>query len=92
MKSALVFSPKLSSRESTKICLYMELQEKLHARPTEKHVCNFCNLATETFAWVGAEEAEIVTLNDFQWKPSIIAWADMLLLLEGDIVDVEYSL
>ena len=25
-------------------------------------------------------------LNDFRWKPSIIAWADMLLLLEGDIV------
>ena len=24
-------------------------------------------------------------LNDFLWKPSIIAWADMLLLLEGDI-------
>ena len=46
----------------------------------------FCNPATGTFAWVGAEEAEIILLNDFRWKPSIIAWADMLLLLEGDIV------
>ena len=25
-------------------------------------------------------------LNDFHWKPSIIAWADLLLLIEGDIV------
>ena len=46
----------------------------------------FCNPATGTFAWVGAEEAEIILLNDFRWKSSIIAWADMLQLLEGDIV------
>ena len=32
----------------------------------------------------GAEEAEIIMLNDFRWKPSIIAWSDMLQLLEGD--------
>ena len=46
----------------------------------------FCNPATSTFAGVGAEEAEIILLNYFHWKPSIIAWADMLQLLEGDIV------
>ena len=46
----------------------------------------FCNPATGTFAWVGAEKAELVLLNDFRWNPSIIAWADMLQLLEGDIV------
>ena len=39
-----------------------------------------------TFAWVGAENAEIVLLNDFRWHPSIIAWDDLLQLLEGDIV------
>lgn len=33
----------------------------------------FCNPATGTFACVGAEEAEIIFLNDFRWKPSIIA-------------------
>lgn len=44
----------------------------------------FCNPATGTFAWVGAEEAEIIFLNDFRWKPAIIAWADLLQLLEGD--------
>ena len=45
----------------------------------------FSNPATGTFAWVGAEDAEIIMLNDFRWKPSIIAWGDMLQLLEGDI-------
>ena len=44
----------------------------------------FCNPATGTFAWVGAE-TDIIILNDFRWKPSIIAWGDMLQLLEGDI-------
>jgi len=46
----------------------------------------FVNPATGTFAWVGAEEAEIVILNDFRWHKSIIAWGDFLQLLEGDIV------
>ena len=46
----------------------------------------FCNPATGTFAWVGAEQAEIIMLNDFHWNPSIIPWSDFLQLLEGDIV------
>ena len=46
----------------------------------------FCNPATGTFAWVGAEKAEVIMLNDFCWNPSMIAWADFLQLLEGDIV------
>lgn len=46
----------------------------------------FNNPATGTFAWVGAEEAEVVLLNDFRWHPSIIAWGDLLQLLEGDTV------
>ena len=41
--------------------------------------------ATRQRARVGAENAEIIILNDFRWKPSIIAWGDMLQLLEGDI-------
>ena len=44
----------------------------------------FSNPATGTFTWVGAEEAEVIFLNDFHWKLSIIAWADLLQLLEGD--------
>lgn len=54
--------------------------------PLKKLYNAFNNPATGTFAWVGAENAEIVLLNDFRWHPSIIAWGDLLQLLEGDIV------
>ena len=33
----------------------------------------FSNPATGSFAWIGAEEAEIIYLNDFWWHPKIIA-------------------
>ena len=46
----------------------------------------FCNPATGTFAWVGAEQAEIIMLNDFRWNSSIIPWSDLLQMLEGDII------
>ena len=46
----------------------------------------FCNPATGSFAWLGAEDAEIIFLNDFRWHPKIIAWADFLQALEGDTV------
>lgn len=44
----------------------------------------FVNPATGTFAWVGAEKAEVILLNDFRWNASIIAWSDLLQMLEGD--------
>ena len=43
----------------------------------------FCNPASTTFAWVGAEEAEVLFLNDFRWSANIIPWHDSLLVLEG---------
>lgn len=46
----------------------------------------FSNPATGSFAWIGAEQAEIIFLNDFRWDPKIIAWADLLQALEGDTV------
>ena len=46
----------------------------------------FCNPATGSFAWIGAENAEIIFLNDFRWHPKIIGWADLLQALEGDTV------
>lgn len=46
----------------------------------------FCNPATGSFAWMGADEAEIIFLNDFRWSPNVIAWADLLQALEGDVV------
>ena len=46
----------------------------------------FTNPASTSFAWVGAEQAEVVFLNDFRWSPQIIAWHDFLLMLEGQLV------
>lgn len=46
----------------------------------------FCNPATGSFAWIGAEEAEVIFLNDLRWHPKIIAWADLLQALEGDTI------
>ena len=46
----------------------------------------FANPATNTFAWVGAEKAEVIFLNDFRWSPQILPWHDLLLLLEGGLV------
>ena len=46
----------------------------------------FSNPASTSFAWVGAERAEILFLNDFRWTPSVIQWHDFLLLLEGQLV------
>lgn len=46
----------------------------------------FSNPASTSFAWVGAEKAEIIFLNDFRWSQAIIPWHDLLLLLEGQLV------
>ena len=46
----------------------------------------FVNPASTTFAWVGAEEAEVIFLNDFRWTAQLIPWHDLLLLLEGQAV------
>ena len=46
----------------------------------------FGNPATSSFAWLGAEDAEIIFLYDFCWHPKIIAWADFLQALEGDTI------
>ena len=54
--------------------------------PLKKIFHAFCNPATGSFAWVGAQDAEVIFLNDFRWNPAIIAWADFLQALEGDIV------
>ena len=46
----------------------------------------FLNPASTTFAWVGAELAEIIFLNDFRWSAQVLPWQGMLLLLEGQPV------
>ena len=46
----------------------------------------FVNPASTTFAWDGAETAEVIILNDFRWSAHIVPWHDMLQMLEGQPV------
>ena len=46
----------------------------------------FSNPATTSFVWVGAQDCEVIFLNDFHWSDKIIPWHDLLLLLEGQTV------
>lgn len=54
-------------------------------QPLREIYATFSNPAHGTFAWVGADESEIIFLNDFRWNSTTIAWQTFLLLLEGDI-------
>ncbi len=44
--------------------------------------------AADKCAWVGADKAEIILLNDFRWSRKLIEWKSLLLLLEGDRVNL----
>ena len=46
----------------------------------------FVNPASTTFAWVGAETADVIFLNDFRWSKQIIPCHDLLQMLEGQPV------
>ena len=46
----------------------------------------FSKPATTRFAWVGAQDCEVIFLSDFRWSEKIIPWHDLLLLLEGQTV------
>ena len=46
------------------------------------------NPSANSFAWVGVEQEEIITLNDFRWSEKLISWQDLLKLLEGDAVHI----
>ena len=46
----------------------------------------FVNPASDKYAWVGAEESEVIYLNDFRWSSTLISWKDFLLLLKGHII------
>ena len=54
--------------------------------PITKIFTTFSNPASSSFAWVDAEKAECLFLNDFRWSQAIIPWHDLLLLLEGQLV------
>lgn len=55
-------------------------------KPLEDIYKCFCNPAKDKYAWVGADEAEIILLQDFRWDSETIAWKCLLLLLEGETV------
>ena len=46
----------------------------------------FCNPASSSFAWVGAENSECIFRSDFRWSVQVIQWHDFLLMLEGQMV------
>ena len=46
----------------------------------------FENPSNDKFAWVGAESADVILLQDFRYSRDIITWKDLLLLLEGEKV------
>ena len=54
--------------------------------PLKKIYKCFKNPTAGSFAWLGIEKAEVVWLNDFRWKPSLIPWCELLQVVEGDIV------
>ena len=46
----------------------------------------FSNPSNDKYAWIGAEQSEIIFLNDFRWSQELIAWKEFLFLLEGQVV------
>ena len=55
-------------------------------KPLELIYKCFQNPSKDKYAWVGADEAEVILLQDFRWDSETIAWKCMLLLLEGEHV------
>lgn len=46
----------------------------------------FENPSNDKFAWVGADKADVILMQDFRYSKEVIAWKDLLLLLEGKTV------
>ena len=55
-------------------------------KPLENIYRAFANPANDKYAWIGADKAEIIVLQDFRWSSELITWKDLLLLLEGETV------
>ena len=55
-------------------------------RPLSRVFKVFANPPSSTFNWVGANEAEVVFLNDFRYSENVLCWSDMLNLLEGHLI------
>ena len=55
-------------------------------KPLQTMLKAFSNLSNDKYAWIGAEDAEVIFLNDFRWTSEMIAWKELLLLLKGQTV------
>ena len=55
-------------------------------KPLEKIFHVFSNPSNDKYAWIGADSAEVIILQDFRWNRETISWRDLLLLLEGETV------
>ena len=49
---------------------------------------SFANPSSSKYAFVGAEKAEVIFMNDLQWSPDLISWQEFLNLLEGQNVNL----
>ena len=52
-------------------------------KPLEIIFRAFTNPANDKYVWFGADQAEVIVLQDFRWSSELICWKDLLLLLEG---------
>ena len=55
-------------------------------KPLESIYVVFSKPANDKYGWVGADSVEVIVLQDFRWSRDMIAWNDLLLLLEGETV------
>ena len=53
--------------------------------PLDSIFHTFSNPTTTSFAWVGAQDCEVIFLNDFRWSEKIIPWHELFLLLERQL-------
>ena len=57
-------------------------------KPLELVFKTFSNQAANKYAWVGADNTEIILLNDFRCSKELIEWNSFPLSLEGDTVNL----
>ena len=55
-------------------------------KPLEIIYNAFSNPANDKYAWVGADNEEVIILKGFRWSSELICWKDLLLLLEDEPV------
>ena len=60
--------------------------KNLMLKPLEIIYNAFSNPANDKYAWVGADNEEVIILEDCRWSSELICWKDLLLLLEDEPV------